>query len=203
MTFEEFLIKKKIDAIQLKDKDQAFFSEFESHFLQMGEKSFDHSKKFWFNKLRRAYHLKEEPKPVKEEAKIDEIPASAQNKSVNEAINLEKPAYVPRFKAASAQKADQSAQNIESDPTPAYVPRFKAAIKTAEKEEDTSQNKEESEEKAKPIYKPRFKAQIPAQEEKLPEMPAEAIPQSDEPAAKPAYKPRFKPGLTKKNPETE
>lgn len=203
MTFEEFLIKKKIDAIQLKAKDQAFFSEFESHFLQMGEKSFDHSKKFWFNKLRRAYHLKEEPKPDKEEAKIDEIPASAQNKSVNEAINLEKPAYVPRFKAASAQKADQSAQNIESDPTPAYVPRFKAAIKPAEKEEDTSQNKEESEEKAKPIYKPRFKAQIPAQEEKLPEMPAEAIPQSDEPAAKPAYKPRFKPGLTKKNPETE
>lgn len=202
MTFEEFLIKKKIDAIQLKAKEQMFFSEFESHFLQMGEKSFDHSKKFWFNKLRRAYHLKEEPKPVKEEAKIDEIPASAQNKPVNGAINQEKPAYVPRFKAASAQKADQSAQNIESDPTPAYVPRFKAAIKTAEKIEDTGQDKEESEEKAKPIYKPRFKAQIPAQEEKLPEMPAEAIPQSDEPA-KPAYKPRFKPGLTKKDPETE
>ena len=202
MTFEEFLIKKKIDAIQLKAKEQAFFSEFESHFLQMGEKSFDHSKKFWFNKLRRAYHLKEEPKPVKEEAKIDEIPASAQNKPVNEVINQEKSAYVPRFKAPSAQKADQSAQNIESDPTPAYVPRFKAAIKTAEKIEDTGLNKEESEEKAKPIYKPRFKAQIPTQEEKLPEMPAEAIPQSDEPA-KPAYKPRFKPGLTKKDPETE
>mgnify|MGYP001410721695 CR=1 FL=1 len=79
MTFEEFLIKKKIDAIQLKAKEQAFFSEFESHFLQMGEKSFDHSKKFWFNKLRRAYHLKEEPKPVKEEVKTVETPASAQS----------------------------------------------------------------------------------------------------------------------------
>jgi len=127
MTFEEFLIKKKIDAIQLKAKEQAFFSEFESHFLQMGEKSFDHSKKFWFNKLRRAYHLKEEPKPVKEEVKIDEIPASAQNKPANEVINQEKSAYVPRFKAASAQKADQSAQNTESDPLPAYIPRFKAS----------------------------------------------------------------------------
>lgn len=202
MTFEEFLIKKKIDAIQLKAKEQSFFSEFESHFLQMGEKSFDHSKKFWFNKLRRAYHLKEEPKPVKEEAKIDEIPVSAQNKPVNEAINQEKPAYVPRFKAASAQKTDLSAQNTESDPPPAYIPRFKAAIKMPEKAEDTGVNKEESEEKAKPIYRPRFKAQLPAQEEKLPEMPAEAIPHSDEPA-KPTYKPRFKPGLTKKDPETE
>lgn len=202
MTFEEFLIKKKIDAIQLKAKEQAFFSEFESHFLQMGEKSFDHSKKFWFNKLRRTYHLKEEPKPVKEEGKIDRIPGSAQNKSVNEVINQEKPAYAPRFKAASAQKADQSVQNTESNPPPAYIPRFKAAIKTAQKVEETGLNKEESEEKAKPIYKPRFKAQIPAEEDKLPEMPAEAIPQSDEPA-KPAYKPRFKPGMTKKNPETE
>ncbi|HEY1063660.1 MAG TPA: hypothetical protein VGE44_18355 [Daejeonella sp.] len=202
MTFEEFLIKKKIDAILLKAKEQAFFSEFESHFLQMGEKSFDHSKKFWFNKLRRAYHLKEEPKAVKEEAKIDEIPASAQNKSVNESINQEKPAYVPRFKAASAQKADLSAQNTESDQPPAYIPRFKAAMKRPEKAEDPGLNKEESEDKAKPIYKPRFKAQLPAKEEKLPETPAEAIPHSDEPA-KSAYKPRFKPGLTKKNPDTE
>ncbi|MDO8991494.1 MAG: hypothetical protein Q7U83_00425 [Daejeonella sp.] len=199
MTFEEFLIKKKIDAVQLKAKEQIFFSEFESHFLQMGEKSFDHSKKFWFNKLRRAYHLKEEPKPVKEEAKIAEIPASAQDKPVTEAINQEKPVYVPRFKAATAQKADLPTQ---SDPPPAYVPRFKAAIKMPEKVEDTGLNKEESEEKAKPIYEPGFKAQIPVPEEKQPEITPESIPQSNE-QAKQAYKPRFKPGLTKKNPETE
>lgn len=203
MTFEEFLIKKKIDAVQLKAKEQVFFSEFESHFLQMGEKSFDHSKKFWFNKLRRAYHLKEEPKPVNEETKILEIPASAQDNPGTEAINRGKPNYVPRFKYEAAEKADQSARNVESGPPPAYVPRFKAAIKMPENVGDTGLNKEpESEEKVKPIYKPRFKAQIPAKDEKLPEMPPEAIPQSDEPA-KPAYKPRFKPGMTKKNRETE
>jgi hypothetical protein len=111
MTFEEFLTKKKIDAIQLKAKEQAFFSEFESHFLQMGEKSFDHSKKFWFNKLRRAYHLKEEPKPVKEEVKIVEVPASVQEKQETDGINQEKPAYVPRFKAATTQKTEQPDQN--------------------------------------------------------------------------------------------
>lgn len=198
MTFEEFLIKKKIDAIQLKAKEQAFFSEFESHFLQMGEKSFDHSKKFWFNKLRRAYHLKEEPKPVKEEAKIDEIPASAPEKSTNEGINKEKPAYLPRFKASTVQKEDQPAQKSESIPTPVYVPRFKAAIKVTEKVENTDLNKQpESEQKAKPVYKPRFKAQIPANQEKQSEDTEKAIPQSNE-QVKPAYKPRFKPGITKK-----
>jgi len=200
MTFEEFLIKKKIDAVQFKAREQSFFSEFESHFIQMGEKSFDHSKKFWFNKLRRAYHLKEEPKPAQEEAKIDEIPSVAQEKSSTEAINQGKPAYVPRFKAATAQKTDLPAK---SDPPPAYVPGFKAAIKMPEKVEDSGLYREpESEENAKPMYKPRFKAQITAPEEKRPEITAEPIPQSNE-GTRPAYKPRFKPGLTKKDRGTE
>lgn len=193
MTFEEFLIKKKIDAIQLKAKEPALFSEFESHFLQMGEKSFDHSKKFWFNKLRRAYHLEEEPKPAKEIAKIDENPGSVQ----------EKPAYVSRFKAAASQQTDLISQKTESVPPPAYIPRFKATIKVPDKIEDTNLNKEpESEVKAQLAYKPRFKAQIPVTEENQPEITAESTPQSDEPA-KPAYKPRFKPGLTKKDPGIE
>lgn len=200
MTFEEFLIKKKIDAVQLKAKEQSFYSEFESHFIQMGEKSFDHSKKFWFNKLRRAYHLKEEPKPAQVEAKIDEIPSVAQEKLSTEAINQEKLAYVPRFKGPTAQKTDLPAK---SDPPPAYVPGFKAAVKMPEKVEDSGLNREpESEEKTKPMYKPRFKAQIPAPEEKRPEITAEPIPQSNE-VTRPAYKPRFKPGLTKKDPGTE
>lgn len=125
MTFEEFLIKKKIDAIQLKAKESAFFSEFESHFLQMGEKSFDYSKKFWFNKLRRAYHLKEEPKPVKEEPGT---PAFVQKQSASHEINQEKPAYIPRFKVNAAQKEDLSTLKTESNSPPAYVPRFKPSL---------------------------------------------------------------------------
>jgi hypothetical protein len=196
MTFEEFLIKKKIDPVQLQTKEQSFFSEFESHFLQMGEKSFDHSKKFWFNKLRRTYHLKEEPKPVNTETKIDKFPDFVQEKSRNEPINDQKSAYVPRFKATATQ-------NTEPDAPPSYIPRFKAAIKTTEKIEDTNQNIEpKSEEKAKPVYKPRFKAQIPLKEEKPPEITADPNPQSTEPA-KASYKPRFKPGMIKKNPDSE
>lgn len=200
MTFEEFLIKKKIDAIQLKAKEEAFFSEFESHFLQMGEKSFDHSKKFWFNKLRRAYHLKEEPKPVKEEIGI---PAIVQEKSSTQEINQEKPAYIPRFKASTVQKDDQLAQKIEPNPSPAYVPRFKAAIQVEKVVEDVKLDEEPtSEDTAKPVYKPRFKATIPASEEKKSEDLEKVIPQSNE-QAKPAYKPRFKPGITKKDTDSE
>jgi hypothetical protein len=125
MTFEEFLIKKKIDAIQLKAKESAFFSEFESHFLQMGEKSFDYSKKFWFNKLRRAYPLKEEPKPVKEEPGT---PAFVLKQSPSHEINQEKPAYIPRFKVAATQKEDLSTLKTESNSPPTYVPRFKPSL---------------------------------------------------------------------------
>jgi len=158
MTFEELLIKKKIDAFQLKAKESAFFSEFESHFLQMGEKSFDYSKKFWFNKLRRAYPLKEEPKPVKEEVGTSAI---VQEKSTTQDINQEKPAYAPRFKAVIPQKEDLLVQKTESNPSAANVPRFKATIKVQEKAEDTGLNKEpESEVKSKPVYKPRFKPGI-------------------------------------------
>ena len=78
MTFEEFLLKKKIYPAQLQLAESALFSEFNSHFNQMGEKSFDHSKKFWFNKLRRLYHLKEEPKAPKEANGINRLASQAE-----------------------------------------------------------------------------------------------------------------------------
>src|ERR1700712_4923969 len=52
MEFEEFFRKKKINLVAFEEGEQALFSEFKIHFEQMGEKSFDHTKKYWFNKLR-------------------------------------------------------------------------------------------------------------------------------------------------------
>src|ERR1700735_890808 len=65
MTFEEFFKKKRIDLAALEKAEPLLFSEFKTHFGQMGEKSFDHTKKYWFNKLRRQYHLAPEIKPEK------------------------------------------------------------------------------------------------------------------------------------------
>jgi hypothetical protein len=191
MTFEEFLIKKKIDPVQLQSKDQTFFSEFESHFLQMGEKSFDHSKKFWFNKLRRTYHLKEE-------IKIVETPIIVQEKLSAEPSNQEKPKYQSRFNAAKIQHSDLITQETEAKTTPKYIPRFKAAVNASEQNLAVEINKNaELEEKVIPVYKPRFKAKIGEIEEKQSEIQEEAAPDPNS-NPKSAYKPRFKPGIIKK-----
>jgi hypothetical protein len=170
MTFEEFLIKKKIDPVQLQSKDQTFFSEFESHFLQMGEKSFDHSKKFWFNKLRRTYHLKEE-------IKIVETPIIVQEKLSAEPSIQEKPKYQSRFNAAKTQHNDLVTQEKEAKTPPKYIPRFKAAVNSSEQNLDDEINKNTVfEEKVIPAYKPRFKANIAEIKEKQSEIQEEAAP---------------------------
>lgn len=57
MTFEEFFAKKKINLDLLKLKEAELFQQLQSHFEQMGEKSFDHTKKYIFNPLRNKYPL--------------------------------------------------------------------------------------------------------------------------------------------------
>lgn len=57
MSLEEFLQKKKIDILAFKSNSLELFQEFESHFEQMGAKSFDHTKKYLFNKLRKQFPL--------------------------------------------------------------------------------------------------------------------------------------------------
>jgi hypothetical protein len=131
MTFEEFLIKKKIDPVQLKNAEQDFFNEFKSHFNEMGEKSFDHSKKFWFNKLRRANPLPEEvkPEPIVEEGRnnipeqkvaLSSLPENG-NKIINQQEESEKPkpAFKPRFKA---NMVSPQQQEIQESPTPSNTP---------------------------------------------------------------------------------
>lgn len=63
MTFEEFFNKKKIHIASLIVDNPELTKELVAHFDLMGEKSFDHAKKYLFNKWRRRYPL---PKPVEE-----------------------------------------------------------------------------------------------------------------------------------------
>ena len=156
MTFEEFLLKKKIDPVQLKKVEQAFFDEFKSLFIEMGEKSFDHSKKFWFNKLRRANPLPEE---IKVERKIEEsrntipeqnIALSSLPENGNKIINQQeesekpKPAFKPRFKANMVSPTKQeNSENLNPSITPEDTkPKAESTIPVAEALE------------AKPRFKP-------------------------------------------------
>ncbi|MHB1178296.1 MAG: hypothetical protein ACYCZO_08200 [Daejeonella sp.] len=166
MTFEEFLIRKKIDPAQLKTAEPALFSEFNSHYDQMGEKSFDHSKKFWFNKLRRSYHLKDEPKAAKDIVEINQLASQAEPLI---SPTLVATGYKPRFKPGASTLPVVPAQPEEKTATtdiakPAYKPRFKAQISGSAEEktlaEGFTEGKTEntiSEEQPKPAYKPRFK----------------------------------------------
>ena len=197
MTFEEFLIKKKIDAVQLKAAEPALFSEFNNHYDQMGEKSFDHSKKFWFNKLRRSYHLKEEPKPAKEIVEINQLASQAEPLI---SPTLVATGYRPRFKSQVSEPAanTQPAENTEASPVkPAYKPRFKAQVPPQEKSLAEEIEKDiKSDEQPKPAYKPRFRAQIikDTEEGTSEEIHEVTLPKE---IPKPAYKPRFKPSMVK------
>ena len=177
MTFEEFFIKKKIDLKALQAADEPLFEEFKAHYSAMGEKSFDHSKKFWFNKLRKSFHLKEE-----------EIPAAK-----------------PAVKQAVIDKPTDTSSPEATKPT-GFKPRFKGAITPAVDEAKTTPKSEAPDsaktgaDSAPAGFKPRFKAGVTKAPDTAASTPAseEATEETTLSAPKPTgFKPRFKAGATK------
>jgi hypothetical protein len=218
VSFEEFFRKKKIDLAALGKAEPALFAEFKSHFEQMGERSFDHTKKYWFNKLRLIYHLAPE---VKEEKVHIANPLAEQTitETLEEGAPTPNVGFKPRFKAGMAtksaepkkeaplpetEKPAESTTTQSSAPKPGFTPRFKAGVtKPVEPKEETPGSEKAAETPAastsapKPGFTPRFKAGItkPAEsaepkEEPKTEQPASAAP-------KPGFTPRFKAGVTK------
>ncbi|HXH99913.1 MAG TPA: hypothetical protein VNI52_06570 [Sphingobacteriaceae bacterium] len=179
MTFEEFFSKKKIDLDQLKNAEPVLFEEFRFDYSLMGNKSFDHTKKYWFNKLRRLYHLKQEPKPEFQRPELNALATQAEPLS---SLTIdEKPGYTPRFKPGmeTKPKTDNAGEKeISVTPKPAYKPRFNAgAIK-----KDPVQNE----------------SNFIAYEEKTTDATI-----NPDPLSKPAYKPRFKPAMLKQKPNDD
>ena len=228
MTFEEFFKKKKIDLPALEKAEGALFSEFKVHFEKMGEKSFDHTKKYWFNKLRGQFPLPPEVKvekvrienPLAEQTIIETLEEVAQKASVP------KPGFTPRFMAASAPKpAEENTapsavpEQPVTTPQPGFTPRFKAAALPKAIEENTEpketidqpETKEPASAPPKPAgFTPRFKAATPPTKvDPVAKQPSEDdksektdLPeQPEEPAPPQPYKPRFKPGMLPKKPE--
>lgn len=129
LTFEEFFAKKKIDLAVFSEADPELYSEFRREYDQMGAKSFDQSKKFLFNKLRRAYHLQEEPKSEKPVIEMTEI--ASQALPLESPTIVQKPAYTPRFRPKSMpapkpeeEKTDQGDLKDKKETKPAYKPQF-------------------------------------------------------------------------------
>lgn len=220
MTFEEFFKKKKISLTLLQQGDPGMFMEFKSHYEQMGEKSFDHTKKYLFNPLRHKFPA---PPEVKAEKVIIENQLAEQTITDTLLEPAPSPGFKPRFKAAiiakpaDGQPATAEGKPVETNaapaPSPGFKPRFKAAMvakpaegqPTPEAEQPTAipENPAGTTAPAAPVgFKPRFKAAMAAKpaEEKPEEPAAPTAPPEDkkeEPAPeettpKPVgFKPRF------------
>ena len=179
MTFEEFFVKKRIDLLAFEKAEPALFSEFKTHFGQMGEKSFDHTKKYWFNKLRRQFHLAPELKPEKP-AIANPLAQQTITESLTEQSAAAQPAkqgFVPRFKAGNVtkppvaeEKTEEKQAGIEATavpvmPKPGFTPRFKAAsmakpavVEEKPEKKQASTDPDPATPAAKVGFTPRFKA---------------------------------------------
>ena len=226
MTFEEFFKKKKISLVTFEQGEPGLFSEFKVHYEQMGEKSFDHTKKYWFNKLRLRF-------PAPPEPKVEKV--VIENTLAEQAVTdtlAEKPTqpvpkvgFTPRFKAGATKPAETTpAPEVKSEvekpaenekpasATVGFKPRFKAGVtKPAEPAANAEQasKPEKPAENEKPAsatvgFKPRFKAGVtksaspvePATN-KEETAPEQEKPAEEEKSASLGFKPRFKAGVTK------
>ncbi len=125
MTFEEFFKKKRIDTAALEIAEAGLFSEFRKHFAQMGEKSFDHTKKYWFNKLRRQFPLAPEVKVEKPHIAnplAEQTITESLSEPVPAAVPPPKLGFVPKFKAANMAKPAAEVEQKEETPAPTESP---------------------------------------------------------------------------------
>ncbi|HEY9534552.1 MAG TPA: hypothetical protein VIQ77_08455 [Mucilaginibacter sp.] len=194
MTFEEFFKKKRIDLAAFQQGEPTLFAEFKLHFEQMGEKSFDHTKKYWFNKLRGEYHLAPEVKTEKPQAENQ-----LAEQTVAEELS-ELTAIVPQIDVDPDVNAP--AAPVTEKPKVGFTPRFKAGVtKPVETPAGATPNekKEETpttEDKPKIGFTPRFKAGVTkSAETPSEEKPAEGKTSEEKP--KIGFTPRFKAGVTK------
>ncbi|MEO8885573.1 MAG: hypothetical protein ABI367_05880 [Mucilaginibacter sp.] len=200
MTFEEFFKKKRIDLAAFEKGEPGLFFEFKKHFDQMGEKSFDHTKKYWFNNLRKIYHLAAEiktEKPKIENQLAEQTVTDTLNESSVPTV-APKLGFVPKFKANVTKPAEEIKEATPVAPKPGFTPRFKAANMPKPAEPAPAVEKKEeaapAEDKPKIGFTPRFKAGVtkpaeaapPEEEKKEEETPAPTTP-------KLGFKPKFKP----------
>lgn len=221
MTFEEFFIKKRIDLVALKAGEPGLFAEFEKHFAQMGEKSFDHTKKYWFNKLRLQYHLAPGQKPEKMHLE-NQLAEQTIVETLTETIPAPTTGFKPRFKPGMAVKpaGASDVKDLSTKDSATVTPDVNEAAEVKDQNPPYQQEKAALQEMAdsmprttdeadtkpastsKPGFKPRFNMKITKgdapQTKDFEEVPkpekklAEKTNSLDPVAPKPAgFKPRF------------
>ena len=183
LSFEDFFIKKKIDLSALQSADPNLYGEFREHYATMGEKSFDHSKKFWFNKLRKSYLLLEIEKDLKTPILENKATSTSPSSSTDDSA-VKPTGFKPTFKIKPKANLNvdevvdiQTNKQEEGITKPAgFKPRFKPGVtKTSASSQSTTETtpeetvsnnevpsvQEKETENNKPAgFKPRFKAGV-------------------------------------------
>ncbi|QHS54419.1 hypothetical protein GWR56_02255 [Mucilaginibacter sp. 14171R-50] len=192
MTFEEFFNRKRIDLVALRAAEPALYAEFEKHFNQMGEKSFDHTKKYWFNKLRLQYHLAPEQKPEKVHLE-NKLAEQTIAETLTDNVPAPSVGFKPRFKPGMGKAADATNDQkvAAQDDSATATPEVNAAVAAGDQLPPFQQEKEAMQAAADAT--PRT---TDAEEEEK---------QTQGPATKPAgFKPRFSMKMTQGNaPQTK
>ena len=203
MTFEEFFVKKNIDLSALQHSNSALYDEFKKHYMLMGEKSFDHTKKFWFNRLRKDYKLAEqEISPAVVLKKTETQVASSTSADI-----ASKPAgFRPKFKSAAPTVADNApaaeSTSAETRPATGFTPRFKSNSTPANTEQKESSDPQPASSNTPAGFKPRFKPGVTKTNPE--ESTSSEKDNTQETVNKPAgFKPRFKAGITAPKKEDE
>ena len=217
LSFAEFFLKKKIDLDTLQKAKPELYQEFLRDYNLMGEKSFDHSKKFWFNRLRKEYLLSEAEEVVNAPKNVEK----SAEPIITESIATKPAGFKPKFKsniikASSSEDQQENGESPKDYKQEGYKPKFKPkSLETkVEKPEELKSNEPvESNDIVKPTgFKPRFKANItkttssedtkaefakPIEEDiKAVDVPEENNTLEDQ--KKPiGFKPRFKANVTK------
>jgi len=186
MTFEEFFTKKRIDLAQLRRAEPVLYEEFRDHYAQMSEKSFDHTKKYWFNRLRKDFLLEVVEAPKVEAAKAATSEGGAKASPAAGAPVTKPAGFKPRFKPNAAKPA----ATIGASEPPEEVPEDSKLPVGGTTTELSS--------KSPAGFKPRFKAGVARPATQKSENDEKDAPETPEPLG---FKPRFKAGKTanKKN----
>lgn len=225
LSFEDFFAKKNIDLTAFQAGEPALYKEFVLHYERMGEKSFDHSKKFWFNKLRKQYKRADDTAVIsKKTVAPQSIPhTTLPSETVAESASVKPVGFKPRFKAATTANPEKEPTptekpQLEGEKPKGFTPKFRPkGAKPAEEANDSSEkistptpSTKSSEEPKKPSgFKPRFKAGVTKKSDEDSDAPVLDTTSQDHPAAgqlpteeapsKPkGFTPRFKAGVTHK-----
>jgi hypothetical protein len=193
MTFEEFLKKKRIDLATMEKAEPGLSAEFRDHYELMGERSFDHTKKYWFNRLRHKYHLAPEVKTEKPHI-ANPLAEQTVTESLTDTVDVKtapKPGFTPGFKAATLPNpiAEEDITSLPKDNSENTADNNVAA---APGEAD------ETKPETKLGFTPKFRTTNPTKQAEPPEMAEpgkkageDPLDVNEETAPRPAYKPRF------------